>query len=359
MGIYFLVFSICFFCSLVSISYDKVKSIFYLYIAIICIFFSCLRVHVGGDYYRYIDLFESIVKKVENPKDTLEIGYKYINYFVYKMGLSIHHVYFITTIIIFINLYKAFDSMGINPCLAIFLYFSLLFTISVLGMVRQGIATSFIYYAFSEYTNKKKIKSILLLLLGSCFHYVALIIIPFIFFIDKKFSNRFRVIVLIISIIFSTSSFFNDFIIKIILKSFSASYTIVKILTYATANRVSRFGLGTLLRVFIFIFYLFFIKKSELSQKNNIMAINLSWFFLVATFLFANIPTLSERLANVFFIGYVYIFYDLFVKYLKERKYPLFMFVLLFVLVFFRQDISIPGKNGDPGYIPYHHVQLY
>ena len=79
----------------------------------------------------------------------------------------------------------------------------------------------------------------------------------------------------------------------------------------------------------------------------------------MSTFLFANIPTLSERLANVFFIGYVYIFYDLFVKYLKEKKYLHFLVVLLFVLVFFRQDISIPGKNGDPGYIPYRHVQLY
>ena len=247
MGIYFLIFLFCLACAIVSLSYDKVKSVFYLYIAMICVFFSCLRVHVGGDYYRYIDIFDSIARKVKNPKDTLEIGYKYINFFVYKMGLSIHYVYFITTIIIFVNLYKAFESMKINPCLAVFLYFSLLFTVSVLGMVRQGIATSFIYYAFSEYINKKKLKSILLLLLGCCFHYVSLIIIPFIFFIDKKFSNRVRLIILIISIIFSASSFFNDFIIKIILKSFSASYTIVKILTYALAKRESRFGLGTLL----------------------------------------------------------------------------------------------------------------
>lgn len=357
---YFCIYILLFTFSLQFLNDRKNTTIFFFFLSSLLIFFASFRFEVGPDYLHYELIYNQIDEIFFNKNSKIEYGYRFLNYIINKCNLGFHTVLFISTFIVFINLYFACKYLKINPLVFILSYFSLLYLTNVINLVRHGIAVSFIFLAFSIRIKKDGIKksifpSIFILFIGSLFHYVSLLMIPFIIILKLNIS-RFAMLVLIcVSFVFSESLL----LLNKILSTLHVNTTITEtIVYYSMVQNTSKFGLGTLLKFLIFLYYLFINRTSLLSEDVHKLSINLSFYLLLVTFLFANIPTLAERLSNVFTLGYVLIFYDLYIKAVKQKSYLRLLTVLLLMGIFLVQTIKTPVSEGCCPYYPYRVMEI-
>ena len=108
---------------------------------------------------------------------SVEVGYKYLNYFFSSLGLNYNIFLLFINFIILFNISKFIRLNSYYLILPLFIYFSDFFFYYSFSGIRQSIAMSFtalsIYYIFE---NKNKL-ALLLILIGSLFHVTALIFI--------------------------------------------------------------------------------------------------------------------------------------------------------------------------------------
>lgn len=208
------------------------------------------------------------------------------------------------------------------------------------------------------YTRQKKRgggkrKAIIFLIIGSTFHYVSLLMLPFIIFIDKVISKRAIFVLLILSFIIGNTQFLNE-IIQLLP---TENYIFFIIVEYAGKESGVTFGIGTILRFLIFIYYLI-LKQTVFSEKIKKFVITCLFFYIISILLFKNIPTLSERMGHIFTIGYILASYDIIVVNVKKRNYVIMLTYMAVCCLFYLQWIKTPSKGKNPAFIPYKCIEL-
>ncbi len=343
-----------------SVLDKKYFKVYFFFLSIAFILFAALRFEVGPDYNSYVDIFDQLNMGLKTPYlKRIEPGYKIINILMGNLGLTVHTVFFICTSIVFINYYYAFHNMGINPVFGSLFFLIYLFIPNVLNLVRFGVAVSFIHLAFScciTYGKLKKRtirKAILFLLLGSLFHYVCVLMIPVVFFVSKKLSKRIIIFLFIISIISMNGNLIKQAIQSIPTKS----YILYIIVEYASKDSTTIFGIGTLLKILIFLYYLY-LNKSVFKEEVKTFTINCLLFYLVSVFMFKNIPTLSERLAHIFTIGFILASYDIVAINIKNKRNIIMLGFMSICFLFYLQWIKTPPRGKNPSFIPYKTIEL-
>ena len=353
MTVYFVFLLVLLSLTIVSLIDRRNGNIYFIFFSLVCIFFSSIRYNTGADYGSYTEIFNEIKHGINTLYlERIEIGYKFLNYFCIFLGLGVNSVFLICNIIIFINLNFVWDMLKVNKCLSGFSFVCFLYLTNTFNLVRHGVATSFLFVAIILLMKKKLFLSYLCVVIGSLFHYIVLCFFLLQFFVEKKYKKNFILICIIIGYFLSSNK-----IIGTIVNNLPDGLSLFSTLKYyANKENTSVYGLGTLLKLLIFFYYTYLQKSTVYNYSIKNMTINLSFFYFLTIFIFNSIPTLSERLSNIFTIGFILIMYDLLLINLRDKKYIHGFVFFLCILIFFVHILITPATPGSFGYIPYQNI---
>ncbi len=152
---------------------------------LIPILISGFRYGVGTDYFNYINIFnnhiEMDLKAYTDINGIAETGYFILEKVSYNLLGDARLVFLSTALLTITFFYLGMKRYRLRyPGLIFFLYLLTIFPMTM-NAVRQGVAMSIMFYAFTFILEKKPLRYTLLTLLASLFHVSAVLLIPFYF----------------------------------------------------------------------------------------------------------------------------------------------------------------------------------
>jgi len=128
-----------------------------------------------------------------------EFGYALINFILAKAGLPFGVLLFVVSVFNLAAVYRLLKELDVgNKVFAIFLYFIIFdIYVNLLQVIRQSIALSFYFFAVICLKRSKKIKAILYIVLGSFFHWTAIMVLPFLFLFEYNKKIKMSNVILI------------------------------------------------------------------------------------------------------------------------------------------------------------------
>lgn len=143
------------------------------------------NVSVGNDtveYYRIFDMVSSM-KSINGLFNIsrYEIGYLLLNYLVTRVTNNFNVILFITSFIYLYSVFRFIKKYSNSKFMAVMLFFTFSAYYLVFNIQRQCIAIAIFLYAIKFLENKQHIKYIILILLATMFHYVAIVLLALCF----------------------------------------------------------------------------------------------------------------------------------------------------------------------------------
>lgn len=163
------------------------EKILYFFIAFLFFILSFIRWEVGTDWNMYFNTF--YVGSIEKMYSVKEIGFRVLNYIVYKIFPSYTLMLFFLAVILFIFKYTTLYKLSYVPLLSLLMAFCL--EKGDIFFVRQSIAIAITFYSTKYIIKKEKLKFILCIVLASFIHKSSFIFI-FAYFVFNKFNLRRR-----------------------------------------------------------------------------------------------------------------------------------------------------------------------
>lgn len=157
---------------------------------LIPILVSGFRYGVGTDYFNYINIFNTHVNMITGSfienNGLAEFGYFLLEKISYALTGDSRLVFLSMSFMTVAFFYLGMRKYTLRyPGLVFFLYLLTIFPMSM-NAVRQGVAMSIMFYAFTFILDKKPLQYTLLSLAASLFHISALLLLPF-YFIGRLF----------------------------------------------------------------------------------------------------------------------------------------------------------------------------
>ena len=149
------------------------------FVGIILIVLIGLRHNVGGDWDRYISIYE-YHKNTNLDFSTFtsgDYGYELVHWFSLNYLNGIYATNIICAIIFIIGLFKFCQIMPI-PWLALFVSIHFLLIIVAMGYTRQAAAIGFLFLALVDLIKGKKINFYIYIIIGSLFHKTLIVMLP-------------------------------------------------------------------------------------------------------------------------------------------------------------------------------------
>jgi len=315
-----------------------------------------LRYGIGTDYWSYISIYQLAPRVSDIFSNSsgiayIEPGFLLLNVISKALFGSFVGVATITCVIILFNIIRACKRFQIDILLALPIYVALFYLSHNFNIIRHGIAVSFVWVAFSYVSERKFFKFLLHVLAGALFHKVALLAIPFYFFLNIRF--KFWIIILVIIVCYVLGllvNIFNNPLLTILLGD-NEKFEFYVNDYYKNIGGNANFGLsiGTLLNIiWIFIIYhKWFIK----AKSNNLLLANALLFGVCAVGLFNKNGVFVERISGLFYPSLIFIIPQF---YLRFKKQWLILFaIMIYCLFYFVKVLSSKDRFGNYQYIPY------
>lgn len=305
---------------------------------------------IGLDTYTYVGIIDDVfqIDTLKGVVDysasyNIELGFVFFIYFLGFLGISSSLVFFVSAILIYINLFLSLKAVKINSVL----YFSAFFSYCSIflwsfNILRQMIAVSFVILAVGFLLNSSYRKFILFILLASLFHYSAIVGLLFYFifrYLDFFFKFKWWLVVFICLI--------SKFILLAVVSYYPryASYG-----AGDTANSIS---------IFLFSFYFFiflvlglaskFINKKLVEYKLFVSIFSM-YIGLQLAFMINGISTFGTTRLLIYFLWPSVFIIGIFLINLKQSiRY--IVNCLLFLLFTFYFLYSLNSSGYD--YIPF------
>lgn len=219
--------------------------------------------------------------------DAIEPGYILVNYFGANYFGGIAGVFLLTELIIIVPVYRQFlkskDETPVWLCVMIYL---LLFYNMGLNLVRQTMALSIIFTAYSHLKSNEYKKYVFLVILATMFHYSALLALSLLLFdlISKGKGWEIKQIIIFLCLVISIW-FYNDifaFIIKIFF-----SFNPDKYLSAFLNNETGYLSSWNILFNGIFVLTVIFNKKKLIKEgeyKRNLLIAVFTFMLYILTF---------------------------------------------------------------------------
>ena len=137
---------------------------------------AALRYGIGTDYfYTYVPYFKWINSGV---REYSEVGFNFLNKFIGFFTTDYKWLFFITSFIILLFIYKAIWDNSEDVLQSVLLIYVGQSYFYSMNMVRQAIAISIVLYSYKFLKDKKYIKLLICIVCASLFHSSALVLIP-------------------------------------------------------------------------------------------------------------------------------------------------------------------------------------
>ena len=315
----------------------KFKNAFF-YIFFSYIFFFCaFRFNVGGDWKRYLLVYNYDLYHFEDFFFKKESFYHIISYVTHYLTNNIFFNHFIFSAIFFLSILPFLISRR-NPalCLSILLPFGIF--ILHMGFIRQSLALSFIILSIFLYEKKYFYYSFIFIILSIGFHLSAIIFLPVILFHFLNFKIRYLHLLYLILITNLLVFFFIT--IRLVfnidlnfeyINVFSNQFQTLKLIqSYIVDNESISLGLfyriiPTILSFFLFMFYF----------RNKDINYWLLFFCLLILFIFVCLSlgfyTLADRL-NYYTLPFQLIIFSLWIKKFSNNLFNELYFYFLLIL---------------------------
>lgn len=272
----------------------------------------------------------------------MEIGYGYLGYLSSFIVDDFRFLFFLISFTILFCLYKISDGLKIKASVFLIVYITnYYFFMQQFMQIRQGFSSAVVFLGAYLLFKRKYFLSLVLFLIGLCFHQSALAFLVFIlgYIIFRKIieshKNNFLLYILIM------------FLVIVICKSILMIIPnyFVRIASYSDSEYsqvLSPFRLTSLRFYFLFIFYswFFYIYFKYEEYKKYTYEVNSFLIFLLVTYAvglgvrigFNDFAILSTRLSEFFLYSEIFLLSFIFSRRIHDIK-----FLILFILYLFFQ----------------------
>lgn len=311
------------------------------------------RVEVGADWSNYKFLFYNGYEEVGNREASLiEPLFMLVRNIFYYLGFTHAIFFFVLSLVSLFAIRKAADLFGVKYFMTVFLvYYSMFFLNYQFNIVRHGVMASFIWLSFA-YKSKGEIKAaIVSIIVALGFHITALLFIPCLFLLDRKFSKPFVFFILAVSYL----AFFLHFSERII-SLFPILSVLDRTATYVNSERYTRdvgLTIGSQIQVLLFVFLFLKYKILYNSGSGFRVLLNAVLFYFLLLCLLNSFSAIVSRVCNVFFMTMVFLL-PLFLELLRKQinRIAAVSLVVCYMLLTLPKTFSIK-EDGYSEMLPY------
>lgn len=366
---YFIVFLIIALLAMLDISKSnlRLRTEFALLVILLLFFIAAFRYETGMDWLEYQDRFKSIptfksIHKISDLFGELDFGYHLLCTVLKSLGGGIQTVFFFMQLFGSVLLWKSIKKYSNQKTASVLVYFSLLFFLLDLNLMRQMLAVNIFFYSISYIYDKQMWKYFGFILLAFAFHWSAILFLPLYFILNHSYSSRFLYIIVLGFILFFLFQIRTGDLLYTITKSILGTSAITNKVNYYTTTYLfstnRTLSIGFFLNIFIFIVTMTNRKKLESSIKYFNLLLNLmilQLFFYLVTYEYIE---LSGRLRFYTLISYVVIipgFIHIY-HYLFNR-----IIVIIFIILYcfsYSYIYMIPNKKTI-AYNPYQNYLVH
>ena len=264
------------------------KIIYHIYILQMILLLSLRHRTVGNDMINYYSTFLSSGLDNYWSHKKLEIGYKLINYLIFKLFGNFQVLIVVMAMLTICPVAYFIYKRSKNPMMSLVIYMSFNYYYYTFITFRQSTAYGIILLSYKYIEEKKLFKFILCVLLAASFHKSALICLPIYWLFDIRIKNKSLLLGLFTAIVLYI---FRVNIAKFILKYFYSDYIL----------QISNSVTFLFFNLFIFLLcYKFRTKKIILDKAYNkyFMSFFIGVVLMVETTVFSNML----RITNYFTI---------------------------------------------------------
>lgn len=370
--IYYSLFFLCVVFSIIEIYCNNnsitLKNNKLYFVLIVCmILLAGLRdCSVGLDTSEYYRIF----RVIHNNPDTVihslknynvEIGYAILN-LISPTFSSLLFLCVTISVVIFALIIEKLEVT--NKCAVLLFYYSTVFLYYDMGIMREGIAISIVFWGILCLSMNKKKTFLFCVSIAMFFHVTACLALPLLFLGNREFSRRlYYLLIIALAVLFSFSDIIG--IIQFIERQINISYVTRKMSLFYSQQTDGGIGLFSFLRryLLLFLFVEMLLKKRIViggkkivtvrsDERINMTYLNAYWVSLIEfTFFSSAITILASR-------GTAYLYFCeilIFEKLISGKKKHLLnygLFIAFSVLSFLSLYGTIHGTVGDR-YLPY------
>lgn len=302
---------------------------------VIWAFFVGFRFEIGADWWNYSSFFYSGIAS-DKSTGTYEPLFGAVRWVIYRLGFR-HEIFFF--VLSFFSLYLikyTAKKLRIDNVYMVFLiYISMFFCFYQLNIVRSGIMASCIWMAFVQKKEGKGKGFIIWSLIATGFHAVALVLVPIIWFCDKKYTSFWVFILLGMAYLVMVTG-----VGKTIVSSIPLLNAIDRLAGYIDpANiREKGFSIGSAFNLLFFL-YLYTSRKGLYETNVNYrMIINVfAWGIFTVNF-FSAIGMVATRVGQVLNMSLIFI-WPYFISLIKRKDIAFVVLLVMtaYLLMFYTQ----------------------
>lgn len=332
----------------------NIKYLFFFIGLLPLILMSGLRNNIGLDYPSYVVAFKNLL--AGRSMDDFEFGYVLINKIIALFGGNIATLFIVISIITLIPLIKVAKDNKIKIYYLVFCYVCLGFYCFSFNTVRQFIAISICLVSYNSIIEKKLIKYIFFVFLSMMFHLSAIIMLPFYFIFNYKYTKKqYFIIYCIFFFIRLISLPVKNILIKVFYPKYYGTFR----MSYFENNYSTNFIIITFLLCLLLYFTNIYIKKNKWTEKNKPISnidINIIFYCLLWSTTIGWLGEMGIRLSFYLRIFYVIIFASfLSAKYSDKNIFVVKFFLILFMILYFAYILYASVGSNNP-FIPYESI---
>jgi hypothetical protein len=330
----------------ISILFFSLLSFFFILI------FGGLRYNVGADWESYKRIFNEA--RFDN---IFEIGIEpFFNLLIIAIkfiDLNYLWLVFITFTIATALKFQILFKYSNSFFAALLVYFPIQFMAYDINGIRQGLAIGILFCSIDSILKKKLWTFLAIVVVAMCFHYSAVIFLPFYFIANKKIKAKYIHIAIALSILLGF--LLQKVILSVLLPRLNGLESVFaqKIFSYSSSEEFGQglsIGFSTLHRLGIFYLFFFFYDKIQLKEGLKNILLNSYLISLVLYFLFSAIEIVASR-GSLYYRSFDILIIASFLTIPHKFEYKFFVFLLICVYAFFGVYTNL--KLPDNGLIPY------
>lgn len=192
----------CMFLALEAYAQPKIKK--YLQGAFLCwlIFIAGFRYMIGWDYESYINIFS----KPESFQLILEPAILFFVNMLSDMGFTYQGLFLLHSLLTLFFIYRGCSYYTKKPAFPLVMYALLpMFYWSSLGIIRQALAVSIIFWGSKYIVENKFVKYLIVVVVASTVHYSAVFCIVTYFLVNREYKRSWHVTAVVLSVLLSVS----------------------------------------------------------------------------------------------------------------------------------------------------------
>lgn len=304
---------------------------------------------VGTDTLTYCRIFQSIASGgTFGEGERFEIGYKLFVRLIASISSNPHVFIFASAIVVYVGIYLFLKNNSDSPVFSILLFY-LIFFCNSLNISRQYVGLAIAINSLTYIKNKKFIKALFLILIGTTIHTACIILLAVFIISFFKQNYKWMIVMVVVSIL---AVIFYRNILQIIIRFFP-SYSFY--FTYSFFQGDGRIGRLTILMILLLIWNIVKYRKryveyyrtgKEFEKISDTVLISETMIMACSIGILASQFVMLDRISEI-----LNIFVVLMIPQMTEGKYKKLYEIGLIVVFFFYMYIVI--NYGGIGVDPY------